>query len=343
MPLSNDLTKPWSIWHERLHKTLKSKSTLLPPGAALLLSVSGGQDSMVLLQLMMDLQRIYKWKLNVWHGDHGWHEQSQQIAKELKEWCERKNLPFYLSTTTKQQISTEQKARDWRYANLLEQVKKLTQRDPSMHCKHVVTGHTGSDRAETLIMNLARGTNLGGLSSLKEKRQLSEDIELVRPILIFSRQETLQICQERDIPIWIDPSNANTLFARNKIRKEVMPILESLHPGSTIRIAQLADRLSNINHDQNDLTSLAIEAVKNSNGINRKKIMNLSKTARATLLAKWIKENKINSLSANQLLELSEKVSKNKQPGSIQISEKCQIEWCKESINISNKSSVSNK
>ena len=64
MSQSTNIETPWSPWHNRLHKNLKAKPELLPLGSSLLLSVSGGQDSMALLKLIIDLQRIYKWKIN---------------------------------------------------------------------------------------------------------------------------------------------------------------------------------------------------------------------------------------------------------------------------------------
>ena len=74
MTLPIDSSKNWSKWHERLHKALKNKGNLLPSESSILLSISGGQDSMALLQLILDLKRMYKWNIHVWHGDHGWHE-----------------------------------------------------------------------------------------------------------------------------------------------------------------------------------------------------------------------------------------------------------------------------
>ena len=58
---------------------------------------------MVLLKLIHDLKRIHKWKIHIWHGDHGWHHQSGQIATELKEWCKKENLDFFVIVPIKQQ------------------------------------------------------------------------------------------------------------------------------------------------------------------------------------------------------------------------------------------------
>ncbi len=175
---------PWSPWHERLHKKLLTSTTLLPKGASLLIAVSGGQDSMALLKLILDLQRLHAWQIQVWHGNHGWHNKSQQIAIELQEWCKQQKVAFYVSNTSKQETNTEAEARKWRYEQLAKRARSLALTNKYSPCNHVLTGHTASDRAETVLLHLARGADLTGLSSLKEDRKLDQTIHLVRPLLV---------------------------------------------------------------------------------------------------------------------------------------------------------------
>ena len=89
--------------------------------------------------------------------------------------------------------------------------------------RYVLTGHTSSDRAETLLLNLARGTDLAGLSSMRQCRPISKDhphknVQLIRPLLGFSREDTALICSELGLPIWLDPANSNPDFSRNRVR-----------------------------------------------------------------------------------------------------------------------------
>ena len=104
MDLPTKKQKKWSIWHERLHKKLLENKNLLPKNSALLVAVSGGQDSIVLLQLMIDLRRLHNWQLHVWHGDHNWHNRSGEIAKELKIWCEHNNINFLCNVADKDKV-----------------------------------------------------------------------------------------------------------------------------------------------------------------------------------------------------------------------------------------------
>jgi tRNA(Ile)-lysidine synthase len=78
---------PWGPVHAALHGQLRRDPELLPAGAPLLLAVSGGQDSMALTRLLLDLGRLHGWSLQLWHGDHGWRPESARQAAELEAWA----------------------------------------------------------------------------------------------------------------------------------------------------------------------------------------------------------------------------------------------------------------
>jgi len=329
--------RPWSKWHMRLHKRLKQNKYLLPSNSTLLLAISGGQDSMALLKLITDLKRLYKWQIEIWHGDHQWHSQSNKIEEELKLWCLNKQIPFNSNRANKEEVLNEEKARNWRYKKLIMQAKLLN----NIHspCKRILTGHTATDRAETLIMNLARGTDLIGLSTLKEQRSLENDLELARPLLIFNRNETLEICKEFNLPIWIDPSNENINLTRNKIRKEILPILNSIYKGADSRIASVANRLESYSDDQKLFAKIAIEFCQGEqiNSLSRKKIINYKNSIRKIILSHWLNMLGVKKVTELQITEINNKISQSMKPGTIHLHGDFLIRWNKETIYISNK------
>ena len=323
----------------RLHKRLKQNKALLPSNSTLLLAISGGQDSMALLQLITDLKRLYKWQIEIWHGDHQWHSKSEKIKEELKLWCLNKQITFHSNKANKKEVANEEKARDWRYKNLIMKAKLLSSNNIDFPCKRILTGHTATDRAETIIMNLARGTDLIGLSTLKEQRTLASNLELARPLLIFNRNETLQICKEFNLPIWIDPSNENMNLTRNRIRKEILPILNSIYKGADSRIASVANRLESYSDDQQVFARIAIDFCQGeqSNSLSRKKIINFTNSIRKIILSNWLKMLGIKKITALQIEEINNKISKSKKPGSIHLHGDFLIIWNKETIYVSSK------
>ena len=326
----NDLR--FTAWHHRLQKKLLKQKDLLPKGSCLLVAVSGGQDSMALLKLLIDLKRIHEWNLHIWHGEHGWHDKSREISQELKNWCEKKHLNFYCDYAIRKETKTEKEARDWRYVNLGKTAEMISTSEKKV-CK-VLTAHTASDRAETLIMNIARGSDLLGLTTLREERILQENVKLIRPLLNFTRHDTKAICDELDLPIWIDPSNENLKFKRNKIRHQVLPILEELHSGCSIRISSLAERLSYQKEGQQELLKLALKGISNQKGLMRKKVILIPLNTRNNLIAQWLKDNQIQGITTNLVEEINHKIGKSKPPGSMDLKGGYKVIWTKESIHL---------
>jgi tRNA(Ile)-lysidine synthase len=224
--------------HTQLHQTLKTRS-LLPPHSRILIAVSGGQDSLCLLKLLTDLRSRCNWQLGVVHCDHQWRSDATANADHVRSLCASWAIPCHVETAVTPPAG-EAAARHWRY-QCFQQVAQAE------NYGYVVTGHTASDRAETLLHNLVRGSGSDGLQSLGWVRSLSADcaIPLVRPLLEFTREETAQVCQDYDLPVWEDPTNQQVDYARNRIRLEIMPQLQQhLNPRSTEHLAQTAELLT---------------------------------------------------------------------------------------------------
>jgi tRNA(Ile)-lysidine synthase len=225
---------PWTQLHSQLHQTLIDRQ-LLPVGATVLLAVSGGQDSLCLGQLLGDLQSRWQWQLAVGHCDHGWTEDvgiSDRVEQVATLW----KLPFHCETTTNLP-ETEAAAREWRYQALI----RLAQTTGSTY---IVTAHTQTDRAETLLYNLIRGAGADGLSALSWRRQLTPEISLVRPLLEINRSVTGKFCQDYQLPVWDDAYNRDRKYARVRLRTDILPKLAAdFNPQVESHLARTAELL----------------------------------------------------------------------------------------------------
>ncbi|ELR96388.1 tRNA lysidine(34) synthetase TilS [Gloeocapsa sp. PCC 73106] len=225
----------WTPLHAKVHQTLL-KRKLLPCGARILVGVSGGQDSVCLLKILLDLQSRWCWYLAIAHCDHRWSS-DQGIAEHVKLIASNWGLSFYLKTAPSPIAGTEAAAREWRY-------QVLTEIASEHEFNWLVTGHTQSDRAETLLYNLMRGAGSEGLGSLSWFRPLTSALNLVRPLLNVTRAETYQFCQHFQLPIWEDAANQNLQFARNRVRLQLIPYLQThFNPQVEVNLAQTADLL----------------------------------------------------------------------------------------------------
>jgi tRNA(Ile)-lysidine synthase len=199
------------------------------------MAVSGGQDSLCLGQLLLNLQPHWQWQLAVGHCDHGWPA-DQGIADRVRSVAQIWQLPFYC-WNAQDLPATEAAARHWRYQALISMAQ-------TRGYQYVVTGHTQSDLAETLFYNLIRGAGSEGLSSLRPARALAPGIQLVRPILNIDRQSTGQFCQQQQLPVWLDAYNDQPRYARNRIRQNIAELTTQFHPRVTSHFAQTAQILA---------------------------------------------------------------------------------------------------
>ena len=329
-----DLTqKNWTSWHHLLHKELLRDKKLIPNKATLLVAVSGGQDSMALLNLINDMKTQHNWLMHVWHGDHQWHEKSESYALEVKRYCDKKNISFFCDQANKKAITSEEKARDWRYKKLIERANKLlTEKEKNAEI-YLITGHTSTDNAETFLLNLARGSNYAGLSYMNKKRLIEHNIFLIRPLLIFSREDTKKICDYMNIPIWEDPSNYDLRIKRNLIRKKIIPTFEDMYPSYSKRLNSFSEKMSKYNDEQKDLGKLAYLYCKNANGVKRELLNSLCIEARCTILNFLLKQNCTKQLNSNKINEIASLIFE-KDRGQINLPEGLKIVWYKDYIKL---------
>ena len=333
MSNENSIQKNWTSWHHLLHKQILGNRTLIPDGANLLIAVSGGQDSMTLLNLINDMKTQHNWFVNVWHGDHQWHEKSETYALDLQSYCNKKNISFFFDRANKKNISSEEKARDWRYEKLIERANHLFIENQKETDIYLLTGHTNTDNAETFLLNLARGSNYAGLSYIDKKRLLENNIFLIRPLLIFSREDTKEFCKLQNIPIWEDPTNCDLKIKRNLVRKKIIPILETMYPGCSKRINSFAEKMSNYKNEQNDLSQLAFISCKDTLGVKRKLLNSLCIEARCTILNTFLKRDCKKQLSSKNITDLASTIF-DKDRGQINLPDGLKIVWDKDYINL---------
>lgn len=225
----------WTPLHVQVQRMLRSRH-LLPPQAKVLVAVSGGQDSLCLIRLLLDLQRHWQWQLAIAHCDHRWRSDSSANAEYVEQLAQSWQIPCHRRTA--EQVSrSEAEARQWRY-EVLGDIAVVE------GYAWVVTGHTASDRAETLLYNLIRGSGTDGLQALTWQRPLLPGVTLVRPLLAVSRSETAAFCQQCQLQVWEDATNQDLHYRRNRIRQELLPYLQThFNPQVEKAIAQTAELL----------------------------------------------------------------------------------------------------
>jgi tRNA(Ile)-lysidine synthase len=160
-------------------------------------------------------------------------------------------------------------------------------------------------------------------------------------LLIFSRQGTAQICQDLQLPIWLDPSNQDPQFSRNRVRAEVLPVLEALHPGASRRINALAERLAEEDKHQSELLALALEQLRSAEQperLQRRRLMALSPANQRDLLQAWLQADAKLTLEAAPLNTLLARLARDPGPGQADLTGRWQLHWDRLTLDLQAKS-----
>jgi len=240
MPEKKQLTKK-QLSSEVLMKFLENvedylrKEAYIEAGGKLLVAVSGGVDSVVLMDSLSYLADKMKFTLYVAHFNHQLRGLSSDNDESLvRQICKDYNLHFYSGTgnvkhySTKNSLSIEHAARILRY-NFFERTAR------NINADIVATAHTEDDLVETFFINLFRGSGLTGLSSMPSKRKFVKNVTLVRPFLQFNKAELYQYAEIRNLKWNEDETNSLLNYTRNKIRHDLIPKLKNEYNPSIIQ------------------------------------------------------------------------------------------------------------
>lgn len=197
----------------KVSQTIK-KYNLLEKSDKVLLGVSGGPDSMTLLFVLHSLG----YNICVAHINHGLRENANLDEEYVLNYCNNQNIPCFVKKINLKEnlngMSTEEAGRKARY-DFFEEICLKEK------CNKIATAHNSNDNAETVLMNIVRGTGLTGLRGIEPVRG-----NIVRPMIEISRQEIELFCIENNINPRHDESNDETTYTRNKVRLELIPYIQ---------------------------------------------------------------------------------------------------------------------
>lgn len=208
-------------------------------GRPALCAVSGGLDSMCLLYLLTVWGRERNIPVTAAHFNHQLRgAESDRDEQFVRDWCGVRGVPFVSGRGNVRELagregmSLEEAAREARYAFLTKEKERLG-------CKYVLTAHHADDNAETMLLNLLRGTGLRGLTGIPAARDF-----LLRPFLQVTRAELAAYAAARDVPYVEDSTNALDDAARNMLRHQVLPVLKKLNPRVVENMSRTASLLA---------------------------------------------------------------------------------------------------
>ena len=215
-------------------------------GARLVVGVSGGPDSTVLLAALVKLRDDFRLELRVVHVDHGLRSEAKGDAAYVRRLCARWNVPVTVRLVDvpemrrAQGLSVEEAARKARHLALLEEAA-------TFRADAIVLGHTADDHIETVLLSLLRGAGLRGLAGMAEETESAftlpdgRHVPILRPLLGVTRADVMGYLKERRLRPRQDASNADPAHLRNRVRHELIPLMENIREGASDAVGRASE------------------------------------------------------------------------------------------------------
>ena len=280
------------MFEEDVLETIK-KYNLIENGDKLVLGVSGGPDSIAMLNCLINIKnsRIIDFSIVVCHINHGLRENAKIDEKYVLDFCEKHNIKCFLLNENIKEIAEKEKrgleetGRKVRY-DFFNKILKET------NSNKIATAHNANDNVETIIMNVLRGSGINGLRGIEPQNDI-----YIRPLIETNREKIEQYCKDENLNPRHDESNENNTYTRNKIRNIAIPYIKrELNPN----IINTLTRLSLIAKDdlnyldiatKNAYNNMVLEEI-NINNL-EENVYNFQNSAKIILdLKKFNKENK---------------------------------------------------
>ncbi len=269
----------------------------LPP-PKLLLALSGGLDSCVLLHLLTEARRHCSFELHAVHVHHGLSNNADDWAAFCEAQCALLDVPLqvvYVNVDKASGLGIEAAARQLRYQALFNHRMRGAEPD------FVVTAHHQDDQAETLLLQLFRGAGVKGLSSMAP---VDKTRRLLRPLLNVSRLSLSAYAHEYELSWCDDESNDDTQYERNFVRHELVPVLETRYQNVKATLARTASHLAEANTLLDALAEIDAQSLLADNQLCLQGLGQLDLPRAKNLLRWWFAQNQLAMPSTEHLAEM---------------------------------------
>jgi tRNA(Ile)-lysidine synthase len=266
----------------------------LPHNASVCVAVSGGLDSMVLLHLFSRFAQAHPLRLSAIHINHQLQAESRHWQALVKAECRRHSIPLTITRVQvplDQGLGLEAAAREARYRAF-----------GALHVQSLALAHHQDDQAETLWIQLLRGAGVQGLAGMPAARP-HQSLQLIRPLLSYTRQELEAYAKGHQIPFVEDPSNQDQRLVRNFLRHRLGPLLEERFPAWRHTVARSAELLGEAAQVLEQVALLDLAECRKPDGIEAAQALALGDARAANLLRHWFSQEGVRPPASARLRE----------------------------------------
>lgn len=247
-------------------------------------AISGGPDSMLLLDILLTLKDKMNFKIVVSHVHHNLRKESDEEALKVEEFCKKNNIIFEMKKIEKYPNNkfSEEIARKIRYEFFDSVINKY-------NSDILFTAHHGDDLIETILMRLTRGSNLKGYAGF-EVISYDRGYKIAKPLIFLTKQQIKEKLNEKDIWYAVDMSNNSEKYTRNRYRKKILPELKKENNNVHKKFYEFSERLLLVNNYLTKQVDKYYSDIVNNNEINIELFNKLDYIIKVLLLEKYLKE-----------------------------------------------------
>lgn len=253
---------------------------VVPAGSSILLGLSGGADSVVLLHLLVKLAPRHAWKLSAMHVHHGISRKADEWAGFCRDLCMRHEIPVQLEhvdIAPLRDMGVEAAARMLRHDALARRPVDF-----------IALAHHRDDQAETMLLQLLRGAGVRGVSAMAPILRRAGKPALLRPLLDVARAELLEYARRQKLQWVDDESNADDRYPRNYLRHRVLPVLEKRFPAYRETLARSAQHFSEAGELLDQLALQDMQGAEQDGGLEVARLKSLDAARAKNLLRFFI-------------------------------------------------------
>lgn len=275
----------------------------------IVIGLSGGPDSMALLNILLDYKKEKGFNIVCAHVHHNIRKESDMEAEFVKEYCLNHDIIFEMKKLTYNTKFTEALGHKMRYEYFDTIIKKY-------NAKYLFTAHHGDDLIETILMRIVRGSTINGYSGF-DYIVNKKDYVILRPLISVTKKDILNYLNKYNIPFVIDNSNSDENYTRNRYRKNILPVLKKEDENVHLKFLQYSNLLKEYNDYIEDEVDKFYDYVVYNNYIDLTKLKNYKSLLIKHIIYRWLSSiykediNLINSKHINSILHVIESLKPN--------------------------------
>ncbi|MBR1413142.1 MAG: tRNA lysidine(34) synthetase TilS [Bacilli bacterium] len=285
-----------------MKKVYNYLDTLLNYNDTVIVACSSGPDSMCLLNILLEYRNRKKINVICAHVNHNVRAQSKLEEEYIREFCKNNNVELeYMKIESYNNINFHADARNIRYQFLDKLVQKYK-------ANYVMTAHHGDDLIETILMKIIRGSNLDGIAGIRLETN-KNNYKLVRPLIYVTKEDCIEYNNQNNIKYFIDESNKEDDYLRNRIRHHILPQLKKENEQIHTKFLEFSEELLITNEFINNHVKTIIPTIINNNKLDIDKFKTIDKIIQIRIIQYMLKDNydntdKLNKKHLNAIIEL---------------------------------------